>query len=65
MKEAEKGGGFDGEVGYDAGRRSRIAKDYENLAGTLAAIVTLACIRIAARRLARGTFIQDMEESIL
>jgi transposase len=35
------------------GRNRRIAKDYENLAGTLAAFVTLACIQIAIRRLAR------------
>src|ERR1700724_1459138 len=35
------------------GRNRRIAKDYENLAGTLAAFVTLACIQIAVRRLAR------------
>ena len=34
-------------------RNRRIAKDYENLAGTLAAFVTLACIQIAVRRLAR------------
>jgi transposase len=35
------------------GRNRRIAKDYENLAKTLAAFVTLACIQIAIRRLAR------------
>jgi transposase len=35
------------------GRNRRIAKDYENLAETLAAFVTLACIQIAVRRLAR------------
>jgi transposase len=34
------------------GRNRRIAKDYENLAKTLAAFVTLACIQIAIRRLA-------------
>ena len=35
------------------GRNRRIAKDYENLAQTLSAFVTLACIQIAIRRLAR------------
>ena len=35
------------------GRNRRIAKDYENLGLTLAAFVTLACIQIAIRRLAR------------
>jgi transposase len=35
------------------GRNRRIAKDYENLAETPAAFVTLACIQIAVRRLAR------------
>lgn len=35
------------------GRNRRIAKDYENLAESLAAFVTLACIQIAVRRLAR------------
>ena len=35
------------------GRNRRIAKDYENLGLTLAAFVTLACIQIAVRRLAR------------
>ena len=35
------------------GRNRRLAKDYENLATTLAAFVTLACIQIAVRRLAR------------
>ncbi|MGB6493615.1 MAG: transposase, partial [Methylocella sp.] len=35
------------------GRNLRIAKDYENLGLTLAAFVTLACIQIAVRRLAR------------
>jgi transposase len=35
------------------GRNRRIAKDYENLAETLSAFVTLACIQIAVRRLAR------------
>lgn len=35
------------------GRNRRLAKDYENLADTLAAFVTLAAIRIALRRLAR------------
>ena len=35
------------------GRNRRIAKDYENLAESLAAFVTLACIQIAIRRLAR------------
>ena len=36
------------------GRNRRGAKDYENLAGTLAAFVTLACIRIAVRQLAQS-----------
>jgi len=35
------------------GRNRRIAKDYENLDLTLAAFITLACIQIAVRRLAR------------
>ena len=35
------------------GRNRRIAKAYENLGLTLAAFVTLACIQIAVRRLAR------------
>jgi putative transposase len=35
------------------GRNRRPAKDYENLGLTLAAFVTLACIQIAIRRLAR------------
>jgi transposase len=36
------------------GRNRRLAKDYENLADTLAAFITLACIQLAVRRLARG-----------
>ncbi len=35
------------------GRNRRLAKDYENLADTLAAFITLACIQLALRRLAR------------
>jgi transposase len=35
------------------GRNRRLTKDYENLADTLAAFVTLASIRIALKRLAR------------
>jgi transposase len=35
------------------GRNRRLAKDYENLADTLAAFVALAAIRIALKRLAR------------
>ena len=35
------------------GRNRRLAKDYENLADTLAAFVALACIQLAVRRLAR------------
>ena len=38
------------------GRNRRLAKDYENLAGTLAAFITLACIQFAIRRLARTDF---------
>ena len=34
-------------------RNRRIAKDYENLADTLGAFVTLAAIQLAVRRLAR------------
>ena len=34
------------------GRNRRLAKDYENLADTLAAFITLACIQLAVRRLA-------------
>jgi transposase len=33
------------------GRNRRLAKDYENLADTLAAFITLACIQLAIRRL--------------
>ena len=36
------------------GRNRRLNKDYENLADTLAAFVSLACIQIALRRLARA-----------
>ena len=35
------------------GRNRRLAKDFENLAETLAAFVAIACIQIALRRLAR------------
>jgi len=35
------------------GRNRRLAKDYENLAETLAAFVTLAAIQLGLRRLAR------------
>ncbi len=35
------------------GRNRRLVKDYENLADTLAAFITLACINLAVRRLAR------------
>lgn len=38
------------------GRNRRLAKDYENLADTLAAFITLACIQLALRRLARVAF---------
>ena len=37
------------------GRNRRLAKDYENLADTLAAFITLACIQLALRRLARAS----------
>jgi transposase len=36
------------------GRNRRLAKDYENLAETLAAFITLAAIQFAIRRLARA-----------
>jgi transposase len=36
------------------GRNRRLAKDYENLAETLAAFITLAAIQLAIRRLARA-----------
>lgn len=36
------------------GRNRRLAKDYENLAGTLAAFIALACIQLALRRIARA-----------
>ena len=36
------------------GRNRRLAKDYENLADTLAAFIALACIQLATRRLARA-----------
>ena len=35
------------------GRNRRLAKDFENLADTLAAFVTLAAIRFTIKRLAR------------
>ncbi len=35
------------------GRNRRLAKDFENLANTLAAFVSVACIQLAIRRLAR------------
>jgi transposase len=35
------------------GRNRRLAKDYQSLADTLAAFITLACIRLALKRLAR------------
>ena len=35
------------------GRNRRLAKDYENLADTLAAFVAIASIRLALKRLAR------------
>jgi transposase len=38
------------------GRNRRLAKDYENLANTLAAFLTLAAIQLAIRRLARLGF---------
>jgi len=36
------------------GRNRRLNKDYENLADTLLALITLACIQLAVRRLARA-----------
>jgi transposase len=36
------------------GRNRRLGKDYENLADTLAAVIALACIQLAIRRLARA-----------
>jgi putative transposase len=36
------------------GRNRRLAKDFENLADTLSAFITLACIQLAVRRLARS-----------
>jgi hypothetical protein len=36
------------------GRNRRLAKDFENLAETLATFVTLASIQLAIRRLAKG-----------
>jgi putative transposase len=36
------------------GRNRRLAKDYENLAETLTAFVTLVAIQFALRRLARA-----------
>jgi transposase len=35
------------------GRNRRLAKDFENLAATLAAFIALACIQLALRRIAR------------
>ena len=36
------------------GRNRRLAKDYENLAATLASFVMLVAIQLGIRRLARG-----------
>jgi hypothetical protein len=36
------------------GRNRRLAKDFENLAETLATFVTVASIQLALKRLARG-----------
>jgi transposase len=36
------------------GRNRRLAKDFENLASTLLAFVTLAAIQVGIRRLARS-----------
>jgi putative transposase len=36
------------------GRNRRLAKDFENLAETLATCVTIASIQLAVRRLARA-----------
>ena len=39
------------------GRNRRLAKDFENPAKTLATFVTLACIQLALRRLARAQIV--------
>ena len=41
------------------GRNRRLAKDFENLAETLAPRVTLASIQVAARRLARAQVVSS------
>ncbi len=45
------------------GRNRRLAKDFESLAETLLAFVTLACIQIAIRRLARQLSFESGSES--
>jgi transposase len=44
------------------GRNRRIAKDFENLAQTLATFVTLASIQLAVRRLARVIVGIDLDQ---
>ena len=44
------------------GRNRRLAKDYENLADTLAALITLACIQLSVRHLARPYTFQSGSE---
>jgi hypothetical protein len=41
------------------GRNRRLAKDFENLAETLANFVTLASVQLALRRLARGYIVNS------
>src|SRR5580698_1839760 len=45
------------------GRNRRLAKDYENLAETLTAFVTLAAIQFALRRLARAEAFESGSQS--
>ena len=47
------------------GRNRRLAKDFENLAESLLAFVTLACIQIAIRRLARKLSFESGSECAL
>ena len=44
------------------GRNRRLAKDYENLADTLAAFIALACINLAVKRLARSMLAHLMHD---
>jgi transposase len=46
------------------GRNRRLAKDFENLAETLATFVTLASIQLALRRLARAWVVHSTKTGL-